>query len=351
MQLYGIVGIFLLIIFEQKELFTHSQLCSSQPHGCLAKKIPKKSRCLKGTTASPASNELTVIYEAKLLMKEVLKILETCRKHQAHTLKAFRQVNIDYQLVGWYQCVPFGASFNETMVESMFDYQNDVEESVVFIYDPVKTSQGLLSIKAYRLSAEAMKICYNDFFPESVKKSKITYENLFEEVPITIKNSSLANICLTEMALLRKPGPAKQSLDLGSSGSLEKCLRETMSHVDTLKEEVNKFIKYTASKQRCEAMRESLLQKRRLENEHRRANREPLLPAEDESMKLPRMPAPPSMLDGFLHAADINAHVDHTLQVAAQNLSKLFMAESLLGSIGGQTSSKERTVSTAASTS
>lgn len=32
--------------------------------------------------------------------------------------------------------------------------------------DPVKTNQGLLNIRAYRLSADAMKLCYKDFTPE-----------------------------------------------------------------------------------------------------------------------------------------------------------------------------------------
>jgi len=269
---------------------------------------------------------------------------EALARHQEQMLRMFRHINVDYLLVGWYQSAPFGASFNETAVESMFEYQTQIEDSVVLIYDPVKTNQGLLNIRAYRLSADAMRLCYKDFSPESIKKAKISYENLFEELPVTIKNSHLVNISMCEMALAQKPGPTKHFLDLGSSGTLEKCMRQTMGHVDHLKDEVNKYIKYSANKQRYETLKENYIQKRHLENEHRRSRNEPLLPLEDESAKMPRPPQAPTMLDGLLHAADINAHVDHTLQVAAQNLSKLFIAECIIGEKAG--AGKERTMST-----
>jgi len=268
---------------------------------------------------------------------------EVLAKHQEQMLKMFRHINVDYLLVGWYQSAAFGASFNETMVESMFDYQSQIEDSIVLIYDPIKTNQGLLNIRAYRLSPEAMKLCYKDFSPESIKKARITYETLFEELPVTIKNSHLVNIMMCEMALAQKPGPAKHFLDLGSSGTLEKCMRQVMGHVDQLKEEVNKYIKYSNNRQRFETLRDNYIQKRHLENEHRRSRGETLLPVDDEPTKMPRAPQAPTMLDGLLHAADINAHVDHTLQVAAQNLSKLFIAESI---ITEKSTAKERTMST-----
>jgi len=257
---------------------------------------------------------------------------ESLAKHQESMLKMFRHINVDYLLLGWYQSAPFGACFNEAFVESMFDYQNLIDDSIVLVYDPVKTGQGLLSIKAYRLSPEAMKLCYKDFSPDSIKKAGLTYEKLFEELPIKIKNSHLVNVALCELALSKKPGPAKQALDLGSSGSLEKCLRQLMGHVETLNQETNRFNKYIVGKQRHDALKENWLQKRNIENESRRARGEPLLPVEEEVNKMFRIPNIPSMLDGMLAASEVKAHVDHTLQVAAQNLSKLFIAESVVGS-------------------
>ncbi len=49
-------------------------------------------------------------------------------------LRRYRQMNIDYQLLGFYESASFGACFTEHMIESLFDYQSLVEDSVVIVY-------------------------------------------------------------------------------------------------------------------------------------------------------------------------------------------------------------------------
>lgn len=49
-------------------------------------------------------------------------------------------MNIDYELVGFYQAHPFGACFAQEMVDSLVDYQASVQDAVVLIY-------GLLSLR------------------------------------------------------------------------------------------------------------------------------------------------------------------------------------------------------------
>lgn len=43
-------------------------------------------------------------------------------------------MNIDYELVGFYQAHPFGACFNHDMVESLVDYQISNQNGIVLIY-------------------------------------------------------------------------------------------------------------------------------------------------------------------------------------------------------------------------
>ncbi|KAK6017285.1 Mov34/MPN/PAD-1 family protein, partial [Ostertagia ostertagi] len=74
-------------------------------------------------------------------------------------LRKFRNMNIDYELVGFYQAHPFGACFSQDLVDSMFDYQSNGPDGVVIIYDPVKTRQGQLCLRAYRLSVPALELC------------------------------------------------------------------------------------------------------------------------------------------------------------------------------------------------
>jgi hypothetical protein len=43
-------------------------------------------------------------------------------------------MNIDYELVGFYQAHPFGACFDQDVFESLVDYQITNPEAVVLIY-------------------------------------------------------------------------------------------------------------------------------------------------------------------------------------------------------------------------
>lgn len=101
-------------------------------------------------------------------------------------------MNIDYELVGFYQAHPFGACFSQDLVDSMYDYQSNGPDGVVIIYgepkffhvgpfvettgfywfssaDPVKTRQGQLCLRAYRLSVPALELCAkNDWSPDAL---------------------------------------------------------------------------------------------------------------------------------------------------------------------------------------
>jgi len=240
-------------------------------------------------------------------------------------------------LVGFYQSTPFGSCFNDTFVESLFDYQSSVEDSVVLVYDPIKTMQGNLSLKAYRLSESALKLCYKDFSPESIKKLGLTYSSLVEELPIIIHNSHLVNIMLCEIAVKQQHQQAgtkqRKALDTSSSGTLERSMRQLMTHVDQLNQEMNKYSRYVSTKQKQDAGRESYMAKRALENDARRARGEPALPigdADEGASKLFKPIQPPTMLDGMLAASQIRAHLDHTINTAAQNLSRVFLSEAVI---------------------
>ena len=67
--------------------------------------------------------------------------------------------------------------------------------------DPLKTKLGNLSIRAFKLSAPAFKLYKEDkeFTAEMLRENNLTYENLFVEIPVVIKNSSLTNVLLCEL--------------------------------------------------------------------------------------------------------------------------------------------------------
>jgi translation initiation factor 3 subunit H len=56
-------------------------------------------------------------------------------------LRKFRNMNIDYELVGFYQAHPFGACFVPDIVESLVDYQSSVQDGVVLIYGAIYSNK------------------------------------------------------------------------------------------------------------------------------------------------------------------------------------------------------------------
>jgi len=126
-------------------------------------------------------------------------------------------VNVDHLHVGWYQVwLPFLLKFGKTLIfksefvvlqsahfgnflspqllESHFAYQTSIEESVCLIFDTAKTSKGYLTLKAFRLTPMAIQLYKSgDFTAENIIENKVNHDNLFEEVPIIIKNSHLVS--------------------------------------------------------------------------------------------------------------------------------------------------------------
>lgn len=88
----------------------------------------------------------------------------------------------------------------------------------ILISDTNRTSRGFLTVKAYRLTPQAIKLFKeNDFSPETLRSLKISYETLLMEVPIVIKNSTLTNILLSELTDYVPPQEGSTFLDLGTA--------------------------------------------------------------------------------------------------------------------------------------
>merc|ERR1712227_606068 len=155
---------------------------------------------------------------------------------QLTMMRRLRQVNVDHQHVGWYQSSQFGNFLSPQLLESQFSYQTSIDESVCLIFDTAKTAQGFLSLKAYRMTRDAVKMFKdNDFSPDSIKDLHISFETMLTQVPIVIKNSHLMNALLLEIQdQLPRSAGGNQYLDLGTATTLETQLRSMMDSVDEL---------------------------------------------------------------------------------------------------------------------
>ena len=56
-------------------------------------------------------------------------------------MRNLRKVNIDHLHVGWYQSTYFGGFINRALLDSQYNYQFSIEESVVLIYGRSATAR------------------------------------------------------------------------------------------------------------------------------------------------------------------------------------------------------------------
>jgi len=76
-------------------------------------------------------------------------------------LRLLREVNVDINTVGWYQSTYLGSFVSDSLVETQFSYQENIPQSVCIVYDPLRTAQGQLALRAIRLTNAFMDLYRN----------------------------------------------------------------------------------------------------------------------------------------------------------------------------------------------
>jgi len=88
--------------------------------------------------------------------------------YQSEMIKYLREVNVDAQSAGWYMSTSMGNFINLNTVENQYHYQKELNErAVTLVHDVSRSSQGAVSIRAFRLSPQ---------FVTSYKEGKFTTE-------------------------------------------------------------------------------------------------------------------------------------------------------------------------------
>jgi translation initiation factor 3 subunit H len=88
--------------------------------------------------------------------------------YQNDMIRMLREVHIDSASVGWYTSANMGNFVNINTIENQFFYQKELNESTIaLVHDVSRSTQGALSLKAYRLSPS---------FMTSYKEAKFTTE-------------------------------------------------------------------------------------------------------------------------------------------------------------------------------
>ncbi|KAG6408366.1 hypothetical protein SASPL_131371 [Salvia splendens] len=275
--------------------------------------------------------------------------------YQLEMMRCLREVNVDNNTVGWYQSTLFGSFQTGELIETFMNYQENIRRCVCIIYDPSRANQGVLALKALKLSDTFMELYRtNNFKGEKLREKNLSFVDIFEEIPgceacslspnrIKVSNSALISAFMTE---LEADTPVTQCdydrLQLSTSPILERNVEFLIECMDDLSMEQQKFQFYYRNLSRQEAQKQAWLQKRRAENAARKNAGEEPLPEEDPTNPLFKPIPEPSRLDSFLitnqianYCNQINGYsikllqVGLSLLVAGQSFSRLYLMKAL----------------------
>lgn len=79
--------------------------------------------------------------------------------YQAEMMKCLREINVDSNIVGWYQSANLGNFMSKDLIENQHFYQSASqmnERTVALVYDVARSTYGSLSLRAFRLTPALM---------------------------------------------------------------------------------------------------------------------------------------------------------------------------------------------------
>ncbi|CAL8583858.1 hypothetical protein XPA_009473 [Xanthoria parietina] len=273
--------------------------------------------------------------------------------YQNEMIKKLREVNVDANNVGWYTSANLGNFVNMNMIENQFHYQKELNErTVALVHDVSRSSQGSLSLRAFRLSP-AFMLAYkeNKFTVESLQKSSFRYQDILQELPLQIHNSHLLTSFLHTLPTSNTTTPPKIPNSLSElppthnlpsplypnlstlTLSIDPFLSQTsdllLEAIESHHTELNNHQFYQRSLAREQAKITAWQQKRKAENASRVLTKQTPLP-EDEWQRLFKLPTEPSRLEGMLNSRQVEQYARQVDGFAAGVTGKMFAVRSNL---------------------
>jgi len=283
-------------------------------------------------------------------------------EYQLQMLRSLRKLNFDANTIGWYQSTHLGSFWNQSLIETQYNYQKAFSQSVVIVYDPARSAQGNLCLRALRLTDTFMDL-YRDkkFTMDNLRQRQLTPSTVFQSLPITIKNSHLLSALLHQLEENSSIySAAEASLSVPSSNfssrfpsdinpwstnydnlelSLESYLEKHIEYLgDTIEEhgqEQWKWHGWQRSLVREQQRLSQLSSKRKAENSARiSAGLTPTYT--DEEVNNPSSPNltkllanEPSRLETLIIANQIDTYCKQINQFAGPGITKMYMAKAV----------------------
>lgn len=244
-------------------------------------------------------------------------------QYQLAMVNFFRDAYLDYMQVGFYQSIVSNNTSNTEYLTAMYEYHSRESANIAMFYDPGKSSNGFPNFRVLRLTRRAREAGpLYEMAPEKIASQHIIFNQLFEELPMTIKKSPLTALYLDQIGGSDNPSSGSH-LIANTPFVLERGLSELYSHLDQYVNECQALGQYSKNLRTYNQQKEQLLQQRVKENEVRRQRGEPPLP-EDIQGILPQQFPTPDRKKSFLCANDAVKACEDMQQMLIRSFIKLF---------------------------
>ncbi|KZS96137.1 hypothetical protein SISNIDRAFT_473518 [Sistotremastrum niveocremeum HHB9708] len=258
-------------------------------------------------------------------------------RYQASMLRALKEVQVDDNVVGFYQTISLGAYLLPSIKDMQAVHQEKLRHGgVVVVHDVTQSSRGIASFRAFRLTKNFTDVQRKGKFnSQNLVEHGLTFSSVFEEIPVEVRKSALLNAFLGGLKEARlEPDFSPRSalgvkevrtlgskygvLDLNGPGQVNRNLEQVIERLDEYKTEEGNVAYLTRQSAREKARAELYVQKRKEENAARVAQGLAPLPEEDVS-RLFKIPGEPSRLESMLLLGQIDGYT-RSLAVASSDV-------------------------------
>jgi translation initiation factor 3 subunit H len=158
--------------------------------------------------------------------------------------RKLREVNVDSNVVGWYQTTHLGQFFSNSVIDMQYLYQCETTNSILLVYDPLQAAIGKASFKALRLTQQFMT-SYSELQGTNSALSDFPASEMFVEYPVYISSPAIVEAFLVDWSLMDTSATTQiEALDTENQVFLEKNMQLLISALQDLAEEQQKLQNY-----------------------------------------------------------------------------------------------------------
>lgn len=252
-------------------------------------------------------------------------------KYQQELLDSLKSLGYGLEFQGWFQSTLSGNFITGQLVEALAQQQLNNKNAFILVHN-MSTIGKEVDLKAIRLTKNFV-IAYLDgkWKSKDLETNKVSYLNIFEEIPIKINNQALIDLYLSdEVSNNKKDVKEFDILNLSSNHNLTAKLLESLSgQIDSYNFDQTNFNYYQRMYQKENSKILQWKQNRRSENTERSKIGEKELDI-NEWQSLFKLPVEPSRYNNMLYSSAIDNLADDLLKKCDEELTKSFAIEGKL---------------------